>query len=194
MISTPLSCPCLVKKTSILSKLHIITKKVNRMSFFSDISRKKFALMLIYFQKKTSIIQKNTASCPYFVEKTSILSETLCSYVNFFKIFIKNPLLSCPYLIKNINSNKVHYNMSQKSQYDAHFFRFLTEKSSLSCPYFVKKRPFSKKHAALKSRFCQKNGHSLKNTVLLCHFFKIFMTNPLLSRPYLVKKTSILSK
>ena len=74
------------------------------------------------------------------------------------------------------------------------FFRFLTEKSSLSCPYFVKKRPFSKKHAALKSRFCQKNGHSLKNTVLLCHFFKIFMTNPLLSRPYLVKKTSILSK
>ena len=46
----------LVKKTSILSKLHIMTKKVNRMSFFSDISRKKFALMPIYFQKKTSIL------------------------------------------------------------------------------------------------------------------------------------------
>ena len=83
--------------------------------------------------------------------------------------------------------------MSQKSQQDALFFRFLTEKSSLSCPYFVKKRLFSKKHAALKSRFCQKNGLSLKNTVLLCHFFEFFMTNPLLSRPYLVK-TSILSK
>ena len=46
----------LVKKTSILSKLHIMTKKVNRMSFFSDISRQKFALMPIYFQKKTSIL------------------------------------------------------------------------------------------------------------------------------------------
>ena len=114
----------LVKKTSILSKLHIMTKKVNRMSFFSDISRKKFALMPIYFQKKRPFSKKTLLSCPYFVEKTSILSETLCSYVNFFKIFIKNPLLSCPYLIKNINSIKVHYNMSQKSQYDALFSDF----------------------------------------------------------------------
>ena len=46
----------LVKKTSILSNLHIMTKNGNRMSFFSDISRKKFALMPICFQKKTSIL------------------------------------------------------------------------------------------------------------------------------------------
>ena len=89
--------------------------------------------------------------------------------------------------------SKQHYIMSQRSQYDALFFRFLTKKSSLLCPYFVKKRPFSKKHTALKSIFCQKNVHSLKNTVLLYHFFKIFM-NPLLYCPYLVKKSSILSK
>ena len=90
--------------------------------------------------------------------------------------------------------SKQHYIMSQRSQYDALFFRFLTKKSSLLCPYFVKKRPFSKKHTALKSIFCQKNVHSLKNTVLLCHFFKIFMKNPLLSRPYLVKKRQFSQK
>ena len=87
--------------------------------------------------------------------------------------------------------SKQHYIMSQRSQYDAFFFRFITKKSSLLC---VKKRPISKKHTALKSIFCQKNVHSLKNTVLLCHFFKIFMKNPLLSRPYLVKKRQFSQK
>ena len=73
---------------------------------FSDISTKKIALMPIYLKKKRSFSKKSLLSCPYFVEKMSILSETLCSYVNFSKNFIKNPLLSCPYLIKNVNSIK----------------------------------------------------------------------------------------
>ena len=105
------------------------------------------------------LTEKSSLSCPYFVKNVHSPKSTLLSSLD----FIKNPLRSCPYLIKNINSIKVHYNLSQKSQYDALFFRFLTEKLSLSC----KKRPFSKKHAALKSSFRQKNGHSLKNTVLL---------------------------
>ena len=41
-----------------------------------------------------------------------------------------------------------------------------------------KKLPFSKKHAALMTIFCQKNVHSVKNTVLLCHFFQIFHEKP----------------
>ena len=57
-----------------------------------------------------------------------------------------------------------------------------------------KKRPFSKKHTDLKSKFCKQNVHSLKNTVLLCHFFKFFMMDPQLLRQYLVKKRSILSE
>ena len=150
--------------------------------------------MPIYFQKKRPFSKKTLLSCPYFVEKTSILSETLCSYVNFFKIFIKNPLLSCPYLIKNINSIKTTLYYEPKKSIGCPFFPISHGKIIALMPIFCKKRPFSKKHAALKSRFCQKNGHSLKNTVLLCHFFKIFMTNPLLSRPDLVKKMSILSK
>ena len=88
--------------------------------------------------------------------------------------------------------SKQQYIMSQRSQQDALFFRFLTKKLSLLCPYFVKKRPFSKKHTALKSIFCQKNVHSLKNTVFLCHFFKIFMKNPLAVKTIFGQKTSIL--
>ena len=88
--------------------------------------------------------------------------------------------------------SKQHYIMSQRSQQDALFLRFLTKKLSLLCPYFVKKRPFSKKHTALKSIFCQKNVHSLKNTVFLCHFFKIFMKNPLAVKTIFGQKTSIL--
>ena len=84
--------------------------------------------------------------------------------------------------------------MGQKSQQDALYLRFFTKKLLLSC------------------HFCQKNVHSLKNTLFsrvylvrktsifsktLCspvNFFKIFMKNPLLPCLYLVKKTSILSK
>ena len=106
-----------------------------------------------------------------------------------FKKIMKNPpTVMLMFDQKTTILSKQHYIMSQRSQQDALFLRFLTKKLSLLCPYFVKKRPLSKKHTALKSIFCQKNVHSLKNTVLLCHFFKIFMKNPLLSRPYLVKK------
>ena len=44
-------------------------------------------------------------------------------------------------------------------------------------PIFCKKRPFSKKHAALKFRFCQKNGRSLKNTAPMS-FFQNFHDKP----------------
>ena len=60
--------------------------------------------------------------------------------------------------------------------------------------------------------FCQKNVHSLKNTMFSCHIFQFFHENPMLSSPhfvqsnvycqkktllscpYFVKKMSILSK
>ena len=41
MINPIFSCPYLVKKISILSNLHIMTKKVNRMSFFRIFHEKK---------------------------------------------------------------------------------------------------------------------------------------------------------
>ena len=72
---------------------------------------------------------------------------------------------------KNVNSVKTTLYYGPK---DALFFRFFTKKLLLSCPYYVNKRPFSKKHTALLAIFCQKNFHSLTNTVLSCHFFQIF--------------------
>ena len=163
---------------------------------FSDISRKKNCSNAHIFSKKKNVhsLKKHcfhahilSKKCPFFQKHCALMSI-------FFKIFIKNPLLSCPYLIKNVNSIKTTLYYEPKKSIWCPFFPISHGKIIPFMPIFCKKRPFSKKHAALKSRFCQKNGHSLKNTVLLCHFFKFFMTNPLLSRPYLVKKTLILSK
>ena len=54
------------------------------------------------------------------------------------------------------------------------FYRF-SRKIGCSHTHILSKiRLFSKKHTALKSMFCQKNVHSLKNTVLSCHFFSSF--------------------
>ena len=128
----------------------------------------------------------------------SILSETLCSYVNFFKIFIKNPLLSCPYLIKNVNSIKTTLYYEPKSQYDAFFFRFLTEKSSLSCPYFVKNDHSPKSTLLSSLDFVIKTALfsdlSLKNNNFHAHILSEkhpLSKNTLLSCQYLVRKTSI---
>jgi len=72
----------------------------------------------------------------------------MCSYVNFFKIFIKNPFLSCPYLIKKINYIKTTL--------------YYEPKKSIGCPFF----PISHgKIIALMPKFC-KYTYSPKSTLL----------------------------
>ena len=94
-----LSRPQFVKKTSILSRLHYIlwAQKVNWMPVF-PISRKKM-LSCPCFIEKRPFSKNKLLSCACFVMQTSILSKTLCSYVNFFHILHENLLLSCPYLV-----------------------------------------------------------------------------------------------
>ena len=66
----------------------------------NKIFTKKSTLSFTYFVKKVHS-QKNTLlSCPYFVQKKSILSKTLYSHVIFFNFLMKNPLLPCPYFFK----------------------------------------------------------------------------------------------
>ena len=163
---------------------------------FSIFSRKNYCLMPIYIFKNKNVHSLITHySHANILSKKRPFSQKHCALMSIKKKNHEKPPSVMPIFDQKTSIlSKQHYIMSQRSQQDALFLRFLTKKLSLLCPYFVKKRPLSKKHTALKSIFCQKNVHSLKNTVLLCHFFKIFMTNPLLSRPYLVKKTSILSK
>ena len=66
--------------------------------------------------------------------------------------------------------------------------------SMLSCLYFIQNRLFSKKQTVLTPIFCQKNVHSLKNTVFSPHFFsKVSWKTPAVM-PIFDQQTSILSK
>ena len=60
----------------------------------------KLLLVFPYFSQKNRFSIKILLLCPYFLKKTSILRKTRRSHVYFFKYFIKNPMLSCPNLVK----------------------------------------------------------------------------------------------
>ena len=77
-----LSCPYLIKKTSILSKLqYILDKKVDRMPFL---------LSFPNFVKKRPFSKKRTALKSIFSQKTSILSKTY-ALVSCFQLFHEKP-------------------------------------------------------------------------------------------------------
>ena len=125
---------------------------------------------------------------PIFCRKNVHSFRNAVLLCQFFQNFHQKPLAVMPIFDQKHQFYQNYTIIWAKKVNMMPFFPISHGKIIALMPIFCKKRPFSKKHDALKSRFCQKNGHSLKNTVLLCHFFKIFMTNPLLSRPYLVKK------
>ena len=164
--------PTFGQKTSILSKIHIMDQKNQQdVLFYHFFTKKLLPNAHIYFQKEKRPFSKNTL---LILSKKRPFSQKHCALMSIKKKHEKPPAVMPIFDQKTSILSKQHYIMSQRSQYDALFFRFITKKSSLLC---VKKRPISKKHTALKSIFCQKNVHSLKSTVLLCHFFKIFMKN-----------------
>ena len=73
-----LSCPHLVKKTSILSKLHYIMGQIKSIVCpFADFSWNKL-LSCHYFVRKCPFSTNTMLSCPYSVKKSSNLSKTNC--------------------------------------------------------------------------------------------------------------------
>ena len=112
--------------------------------------------MPICCQKNVHSLKNTMLSCPYFVKKTSILSKSWFSDVIFFKFFMKNPKLSCPYLVK------------KKHQFSQQY-TILWAKKSIGCPLFFP--IFDEKITALMPILCQKNVHSLNNTLLSCSVF-----------------------
>ena len=117
MKNPQLSSQYLIKKTSILSKLHynIIIKKVKRMPFFSYFPRKNHCSYAHILSKKRPFYKNYAALMPIFCQKTFILSRIHCSHVIFFHFSMKN-LLSIPYLVKNTSIlSKLPYIMGQKS-------------------------------------------------------------------------------
>ena len=86
-----LSCPYLVKKMSILSKLLYYRPKNSIRHLFVRIYTKNTTLMPIFYQK-TSILKKHAVLTPIFCKKMSIRSKTQCSRV-IFQNFHEKPLL-----------------------------------------------------------------------------------------------------
>ena len=72
---------------------------------------------------------------------------------------MKNPLLSCPYVVTKRKLCQNYTICSRKVNRMPFFFRFVTKNQPLSCPYCVKKRQISKKtqcsHAYFLSKKCQ---------------------------------------
>ena len=93
-----LSCPCLVKIRLFCQNYTILWAiKVNRIPFFPIFYEKNQRSYAHICKKRLSL------SIPYFINKTSILSDTLCSHVNFFNFFIKNHLQQCSYFTSNLS-------------------------------------------------------------------------------------------
>ena len=163
---------------SVKTTVYYRPKKSGCLVFSSIFHEKITALMPIFCHKTFLSPKKLTTVLPYFVKKLSIFSKTQCSNVIFFQIFMKNPLLSCPYLVqKKVTSVKTTL------QY--------RPKKSKGCPFFSP-RFFTKKISALMPIFCQKNVHSLKNSGALMSFFQIFYQKPPALMPIFGQKTSIL--
>ena len=130
-------------------------------AFFCYFSRKNY-YSNAHVSKRRPFSKKHIALMPIFCSKTSNFSKTLCSHFIFFKFHMKNTL-SCSYLTKNC-------------QFCQNYTILLAKKVN-RMPFFP---IFHVKITALMPMLCQKDVHSLKNT--------------LLSYPYCIEKTSNLSK
>ena len=87
------------KVNSVKPTLYYCQKKWIGFPYFPNFHEKITALKPIFGQKRP-FSKKQTAFISTFCQKTSILSRKWCSHVSFFRIFHKNPLLSCLYLVE----------------------------------------------------------------------------------------------
>ena len=102
-----MSSPYFVKKRQFCQNYTIFwVQKVNRMPFFSDFSKKN-KCSYNHILSKRLFSKIHVILMLIFCQKTSILTKTNCSHIIFLKTFIKYPLLSCPFFVKNnVNSVK----------------------------------------------------------------------------------------
>ena len=110
-----LSCPHLVNKTSIQTKLkYIMGQKVNKMPFFTTFHEKTMLSCLYVILKRPFFEKKTLHNCPYFTNKTSFLSKIQFSHDIFVEILMKNLLLSRSNLVKKSILSKPHYIIDKK--------------------------------------------------------------------------------
>ena len=132
-----LSCPHLVNKMSIQTKLHyIMGQKVNKMPFFPIFHEKNNALIPIFYPKTSILWKKTLHNCPYFTNKTSFLSKIQFSHDIFVEILMKNLLLSRSNLVKKVNFVKTTLYYRQKKMRMPIFFSIFHEKIIALVPIF----------------------------------------------------------
>ena len=108
----------MIKKTSILSTCIILwIKKVNRLSFVSDFSRKNHLSHAHILSRKRPFSKKHFALIPVFCRKNvQSLKNTLLSCQFLFKFYMKNLLLKPIFDHKKSIMSKLHSIMGPKSQ------------------------------------------------------------------------------
>ena len=87
---------------SVKTTLSYGPKKLIGSYFFPIFNQETTLLMPIFLSKIVRSLKNTMLSCPYFIQKTYILSKAQCSSVILY-IFLMNPppprALSCPYLV-----------------------------------------------------------------------------------------------
>ena len=104
-----LPCPYLVEKSKFCQNYTILwQKKVNRMPFSSDFSRKNYCPNAHVVSKRRPFSKKHIALMPIFCQKNvSSFKNTVLPYY-FFQIFHKKPYAVMPKSAqKNVNSVKI---------------------------------------------------------------------------------------
>merc|ERR1712208_6088 len=107
--------------------------------------------------------------------KKCLFSQKHSAHIIFFKYFMKNPLLSSPYMVKKTsNISKLHYFGPEKTIGCPSFLIFHGKIIALvsTAHIFSKNRPFSKKTPVPMPILCQKNIHSHKNKLVSYHFYQ----------------------
>ena len=178
---------CQKNVNSVKTTLYYGPKKSMRCYFCSDISAKISALMPIFCPKNDRFLKKTRCSHAHilykkrkfsknhdaltpYCTKLIILSKTLCSYVVFFKFFMKNPWLPFPYLVKKVHSVNIKIILWAKKVNRMPVFSDFTWKNQCCYAHILStKRPFSK-NTLVSCPYFVKNINSPKHSVLISFF------------------------
>ena len=164
-------------KTPILSKKPVYCRPKKSIGCpFHDFSRKYHYPLAQILSKKRSFSKKIRGSDAHLWCKKRPFSINTVLSCNLIKIFMKNHLLSCIWLVKKRQFCRNYDLIWAKKVNRMPFFLICHEKISTLIPYCVKNVQ-SLNNKQLSYPYLSKNIHSLRTTVLWCHFFQNFSLN-----------------
>ena len=154
-------------------------KNVNRILFFFRFFKKKSQFSSHILSTERPFSKRTLLQCPCFDKKTFILLKTPCSHVICFNFSWKTQSCHAHIWSKNVNFVQTILYYGPKKSIGCLLFQFLRININPHAHIFSKTTSIiKKKKATLMPIFCQKNVHSLKNSMFSCHLFNFFMKNP----------------